>query len=344
MVESKELAVTGQVEIPVNQQKQSIFHSIQTFVDAQRMAELLASSKIIPKDFQNNIPDVVIAMELANRMGASPIAVMQNLYIVHGKPGWSASFIIGAINATGLFSPLRFEMSEPVSMEVNSSYTEWVNKKKQTKHEKVTIDNVECRAIAIEKETGEKLEGPPVSIKMACQEGWYSKSGSKWKTMPELMLRYRAATFFGRLYASDILMGMRSTDEIKDIDHVSNNITAEEQLKADVEGKANSIAVEIDNKEEAETVDQETGEIKEKTDIPVPDVKKEKVTDTKEKKDFDYFKNIMDGFEVTLDLDTWCMQNEEVVGKYLPSHESKILWQYGDKLREKMSQTEQPGY
>lgn len=48
------------------------------------------------------------------------------------------------------------------------------------------------------------------------QKGWFSKDGSKWRTMPELMLRYRAASFFGRLYAPDILYGMQTTEEVED--------------------------------------------------------------------------------------------------------------------------------
>ena len=37
--------------------------------------------------------------------------------------------------------------------------------------------------------------------------------------MPELMMRYRAAAFFGRLYAPEITMGMHSVEEIIDIQH-----------------------------------------------------------------------------------------------------------------------------
>ena len=35
--------------------------------------------------------------------------------------------------------------------------------------------------------------------------------------MPELMFQYRAASFFGRLYAPDILKGMQTVDEVKDV-------------------------------------------------------------------------------------------------------------------------------
>lgn len=156
-----------------------------------RQAKWLASSDLVPKQFQGNIANAVIALEMANRMGASPLSVMQNIYIVHGKPGWSAQFIIAAVNTTGKFTPIRYTI-------------------------KGDGQNKECVAWATEKATGERLESPPVSIAMAKVEGWLEKQGSKWKTMPDLMLRYRTATLFGRLYAPEVLMGMKTVDEIED--------------------------------------------------------------------------------------------------------------------------------
>jgi hypothetical protein len=134
----------------------------------------------------------MIALEIANRIGASPLMVMQNLYIVHGKPSWSSSFIIAAINSSKKFSPLRFEISG-----------EGLDKG--------------CIAWALENGTNERLESPRVTMAMAKAEGWSTKSGSKWVTMPDLMLRYRAASFFGRLYAPEILMGMYTVEEVIDI-------------------------------------------------------------------------------------------------------------------------------
>jgi len=61
---------------------------------------------------------------------------------------------------------------------------------------------------------------------MAAAEGWATKAGSKWKTMPELMLRYRAAAFFGRLYAPDILMGMQTAEEAVDVVSVKKETIA----------------------------------------------------------------------------------------------------------------------
>jgi hypothetical protein len=172
------------------------FGTSANFEHAQRVAKMISSSSLVPKEFQGNLQTTMIAMEMANRIGASPLMVMQNLYIVHGKPSWSSTFIIAAINACKRFSPLRFEMGGDG-------------------------EEYGCYAWAYDLDTKDKLEGPKITMKMANLEGWVSKAGSKWKTMPELMLRYRAAAFFGRLYAPDIMMGMQTQDEVIDIQPIS---------------------------------------------------------------------------------------------------------------------------
>lgn len=171
------------------------FASSAGFELMQRQAKVLAASDLVPKEFKGNIANCIIGLEIANRIGASPLAVLQNLYIVHGKPGWSSQFIIAAVNSTGKFSPLRFEMAGEG-------------------------DKRTCIAWATDLATGDRLESPQVSIAMAKAEQWIDKSGSKWKTMPELMLRYRSATFFGRLYAPEILMGMQTMEEVEDVGSV----------------------------------------------------------------------------------------------------------------------------
>lgn len=168
---------------------------ISTFEHAQRVAKMLCQSDLIPKEYKGNVQNTMIALEIANRIGASPLMVMQNLYIVHGKPSWSSSFIIAALNGCGRFDPVRFDFSG-------------------------SGDTMACFAWTTERGKTERIEGPAVTMKMAKAEGWVDKNGSKWKTMPELMIRYRAAAFFGRLYAPEILMGMQTMEEVVDIEPV----------------------------------------------------------------------------------------------------------------------------
>lgn len=164
-------------------------------MSVQRMAKALASSTLVPDSYRGeaNLGNCIIALELSQRIGASVMAVMQSMVPIHGKPTWSASFLIATVNSCGRFSPMRFR---------------WVGKE--------GTDEWGCRAFAVEREGNLELVGALVTIAMAKAEGWYGKSGSKWKTMPEQMLQYRAAAFWCRAYAPEIALGMHTSEEIHD--------------------------------------------------------------------------------------------------------------------------------
>jgi len=201
----------------------SIYGDIQSFEDAQRMAKGLAASSLVPTEYRNNTANTLVALEMAKRTGSSVIAVMQNMHVIEGRPSWSSQFVIAALNSCGRFSPLRFRMEDlGVTDAVHTS--SWKDKntgERKTKETKVTVHNFRCTAWAHDRATGDVLEGPPVTMVMAVQEGWYTKPGSKWQTMPDLMLRYRAAKFFGNLYAPDVLMGMSAADEVEDFKDIT---------------------------------------------------------------------------------------------------------------------------
>lgn len=161
-----------------------------------RAAKGFSTSLLVPKAYQGpeGVGSCCIALEMANRMGASPLMVMQNLYIVHGNPSWSSKFLIACFNQCGRFSALRYHFERDAKG-----------------------NPIECRAWAIEKATGERIDGPIASLAMAKAEGWSTKTGSKWITMPELMLMYRAAAFLIRVYAPEISMGLQTAEEVYDL-------------------------------------------------------------------------------------------------------------------------------
>lgn len=168
--------------------------SLQGFELAQRAAQCLARSTLVPKEYQGNLSNCVVALNMAQRIGADPLMVMQNLVIVHGRPTWSAQFLIATFNSCGRFSAIRYEFfGEP------------------------NTDGWGCRATARELATGEILTGTDVTIGIAKAEGWHGKNGSKWKTMPQQMLQYRAAAWFVRTIAPEISMGLHTTEEIHDV-------------------------------------------------------------------------------------------------------------------------------
>lgn len=188
----------------------SLFSSIQAFEDGQRIAKGLCTSNLVPEAYKGNVANTMVALEMANRINISPFMVMQNLHIIKGKPSWSSTFIISALNTCGRFEPIRFkfEGDNPES------------------------DEYGCRAITKDLKTGESIIGPIVTWKMVKAEGWLSKSGSKWQTMPELMFQYRAAAFFGRLYAPDILTGMQSVEEVVDVSVSANTENELDELQS----------------------------------------------------------------------------------------------------------------
>lgn len=161
---------------------------------AQRVAKALAAASLVPQEYRDNVPNCIIALEIANRLGASPLLVMQNLYVVHGRPGWSSQFLIATFNQCGRFSAMRFEFFGTQN-----------------------TDSWGCRAWAIEKSTNERITGADITIALAKAEGWHTKSGSKWKTMPQQMLMYRAASWFVRAYAPELSMGLQTRDELDDV-------------------------------------------------------------------------------------------------------------------------------
>jgi hypothetical protein len=210
------------------------FSDLASFEFLQRAAKLFSSSSMVPTAYQamvtkgygnkqttepnpSALSNCVVALDMAQRMNANPLMIMQNLHIIEGRPSWSSQFIIAAINGCGKFSPLRFDVEWLDEMDATYSTFEWVEGRKQERKHTIRIRNARCVAWALEKATGERLESAPVTMEMAVAEGWYGKNGSKWRSMPDLMLRYRSAAFFGRIYAPELLMGLPAAEELHDV-------------------------------------------------------------------------------------------------------------------------------
>ena len=170
----------------------SIYQSVDSFEFAQRQAKSLCESNLVPVSYQGQkgLSNCLVALEMSKRMNLSPLTVMQNLNIIHGTPSWSAQFISSQILGCGRFKNFDYVVSgEGASL------------------------SVYCEAIRVE--DSKKVKGTTVSMKMAREEGW--TRNSKYSSMPELMLRNRAATFFGRQYIPDLLLGVQTSEEVVDI-------------------------------------------------------------------------------------------------------------------------------
>lgn len=241
-----------------------------TFETAQRICTLFASSDLVPDQYRikdeatkaKAIANCLIAINMANRIGADPLMVMQNLYIVHGKPAWSSKFLISTINSCGRFESLKFE----TFTEGETSY--------KTGNQEIKIPNLCCVAYTNAKGSKDILKGTKVSIKMAIEEGWYIKNGSKWKTIPDQMLKYRAASFWCSVYAPELSMGIRTQDEVIDIGYEEVPAAPSSPTKPIIPTDANSQELKI-------KVDEETGELVQQEETP-KEQPKDKETEPKQ--------------------------------------------------------------
>ena len=187
-----------------------IYSSSDTFNLAYQMAKGLSQSTLVPQQFQNNPANCLIALEQSNRLNISPMAVMQNLYIVQGKHSFSSSFIIGLINASGKYDmELQFDEEEKDGKPY--ACTCWTEK------------------------DGRKVTGIKITMDMAEKEGWSKKNGSKWVTIPQVMLRYRAASFFARMNCPELSIGLYSKEELDDFPTKKkkaslNNVLADDEV------------------------------------------------------------------------------------------------------------------
>lgn len=157
-----------------------------------RVATMFSQSQMVPEHYQGKPADCMIACQMAIRLHVDPFMFMQNTYVVGGKPGMEAKLAIALVNSRGPFTgPIQWKRSGEGKAG-------------------------SCTAFATHRVTGDLCEAT-VSWDMVVAEGWADKRGSKWQTMPEIMFRYRAATFLARLYAPECLMGMPTMDELSDI-------------------------------------------------------------------------------------------------------------------------------
>ena len=184
----------------------SIYQTTESFEFAQRQAKSLCQSQLVPTQYQgqNGLSNCLVALEMSKRMNLSPLTVMQNLNVIHGKPTWSAQFISSQIIGCG-----RFKNFDYIVTGKDDSLS------------------VQCQAIRLE--DNKLVKGTAVSMKMAQKEGWTTKN-KKYQSMPEIMLKARASTFFGRQYIPDLLLGVQTSEEVVDIEPINVTDTVEPEV------------------------------------------------------------------------------------------------------------------
>lgn len=232
------------------------------FETMQRVCKLFANSELVPDMYKVSeknpldkaIANCMIAIEIAQRIGASPLMVMQNMTPIYGKPSWSSKFLIATVNSCGRFEPLRYRFTEKgmLGMVDYVEYT-WDGKSKRAvtrQFDGKAVMDIECVAYTTAKGSDAALESSPVSIRMAIQEGWYTKNGSKWQTMTRQMLMYRAASMWTNTFAPELSMGIRTVEENQDIRDVEyEEVPLSEDAAAEKVANANRLQIGLDTAE-----------------------------------------------------------------------------------------------
>lgn len=168
---------------------------------AYRFSQIMAKSDIIPAHYRGKPENVFVAIQTAYRMNLDPMLVMQNTFVVSGKLGMNSAFAIALANSSGLFEGgIRYKVIG------------------EGKDLRVT-------AYAILKATKEEISYE-IGMSEAIAENW--TKNPKYRTLPELMLRYRAATLLIRTHVPEVINGMHMVEEIEDISASKQMVSQQE--------------------------------------------------------------------------------------------------------------------
>lgn len=210
-----QVTVTKSEELIALEQKQAaefaltpVGKMIKNMEAISQVAKFYAASDFVPATFKGKPENCTIAIDMAARMGMNPIMVMQQMYIVNGKPSISTQLVIAMINNCGEFEPLKFESNGKGG------------------------DDFGMRAWTVrKKDPNTRLDGTWITMKMVKASKW----GNKWQEIPEQMFKYRAAMFWARLNAPEITMGFYSKDEVEEPDFETETIHDAAPVKSPAE-------------------------------------------------------------------------------------------------------------
>lgn len=198
---------------------------IKRFELEQRQAMMYATSTIVPMSYRgkDKLGNIIIAMDMAKRLNANLLMIMQNLNVIQGNPSWSAKFLIATVNNCGRFNPIQYKFVEGDYIgHIQYNAVVWDESAHRNTYKTETFDgrkikNITCTAYTTRKGNDISLESSPVDIRTAITEGWYTKKGSKWPSMTKQMLMYRAASWWTNVYAPDLSMGLMTSEEVRDV-------------------------------------------------------------------------------------------------------------------------------
>lgn len=152
---------------------------------ALTFAEALSRSTIIPRDYQKNPSNVLAAMLQGLELGLSPLQALQGIAIINGRATLWGDALLAVVQGSGLLE----------------EFTETVDSKGATCTVKRRGMPPASRSFTIEQAKNAKLWG---------------KAGP-WQQYPERMLQMRARSWALRDNFADVLRGIRTAEEERDI-------------------------------------------------------------------------------------------------------------------------------
>lgn len=165
-----------------------------------KIANVFADSDLVPEHFKRKPQNVFIVLQMAQRLNLDAMLAIQNIHIIKGRPALSSQMLIGLINASGLIDGV-------ISFTSNGK----------------AVPDLSVTASA-------KLKGSPMERANGTQqiiEATFSYSQAQamgttqnapWKTAPELMCRYRAASHLARVYFPQLTLGLGNKEELEELE------------------------------------------------------------------------------------------------------------------------------
>lgn len=166
----------------------------QSLDEAMRFAELLAKSSIVPRDYQGNPGNILVAVQWGAEIGLPPLQAMQNIAVVNGRPSIWGDAMIAIVKGSGLLAAISEEVGETEAT--------------CTVHRK-----------------GEAPVSRTFTMEDAKKAGLAGKQGP-WSQYPKRMLQMRARSWALRDVFPDVLKGVYIAEEARDMP-AEKDITAE---------------------------------------------------------------------------------------------------------------------
>lgn len=198
-----------------------------TFEEAYRMANMFAASDLVPKDYRGKPENCMVAMQMGAEIGLKPMQSLQGIAVINGRP---------AIWGDALWSLVQ---SSPLVSDCEESFD----------------DSTMTARCSIQRRGRAQPTVATFSKADAEKAGLWNKDGP-WKGYSKRMLQMRARAFAARDAVPDVLKGLCSAEEARDIVEVQG-----ERVDAPLRSRTEQLKERL-RKPAPESVDTETGEVR----------------------------------------------------------------------------------